>query len=84
LSELKLEDLIDIEAVLIDIPFTKTIDIKLKDLETLDSSHLEGKAVLFNTGWDKHWGTEKYFDGNPFLTKEVAEFLRESKGKFSQ
>ena len=81
LSELKLQDLIDLEAIRIEIPYSKTLGIKLSDLEKIDSSLLEGKAVLFNTGWDENWGTEKYYDGNPFLTKEVAEYLRDSKGE---
>ena len=35
-----------------------------------------GKAVLFQTGWDRHWRTEKYSDGtHPFLTAETVEVL---------
>ena len=42
----------------------------------LAGSDLKGKAVLFHTGWDRHWLTEKYSDGtHPFLTAETAEFL---------
>jgi kynurenine formamidase len=37
---------------------------------------LAGRAVLVHTGWDRHWGTEAYFDGgHPFLTAEAAELL---------
>jgi len=37
---------------------------------------LAGKAVLFHTGWDRHWRTEKYSDGtHPFMTAETAEAL---------
>jgi arylformamidase len=37
---------------------------------------LEGKAVLFHTGWDRHWRTEAYADGtHPFLTADAAEYL---------
>ncbi|HUU27465.1 MAG TPA: cyclase family protein [archaeon] len=39
---------------------------------------LKGKAVLINTGWDKHWGTEEYFEGHPYLTKDAAEYLKAS------
>ena len=39
---------------------------------------MAGKAVLVHTGWDKHWGTEQYFSGHPFLLEETAKFLRES------
>ncbi len=36
---------------------------------------LRGKAVLIRTGWDVHWGTAAYLQGNPFLTREAAELL---------
>ncbi|MEU9126990.1 cyclase family protein [Kitasatospora sp. NPDC048540] len=34
-----------------------------------------GRAVLVHTGWDRHWGTGQYGSGNPFLTREAAEWL---------
>jgi arylformamidase len=42
---------------------------------------LAGKAVLVQTGWDRHWRTNSYFEGHPFLTEDAAQFLRESKVK---
>jgi len=36
---------------------------------------LRGKAVLIRTGWDIHWGTPAYLQGNPFLTRDAAELL---------
>ena len=36
---------------------------------------LGGKAVLVRTGWDVHWRTPTYLDGNPFLTGEAAAYL---------
>jgi kynurenine formamidase len=36
---------------------------------------LAGRAVLVRTGWDRHWGTETYGHGSPFLTGETAEAL---------
>lgn len=36
---------------------------------------LAGRAVLVHTGWDRHWGTDAYFEGHPFLTAEAAELL---------
>ena len=36
---------------------------------------VKGKAVLVQTGWAAHWGTEKYFEGHPFLTEEAARLL---------
>jgi len=37
---------------------------------------VRGKAVLIHTGWDQHWRSEQYFDGFPYLTAGVAEWLR--------
>jgi arylformamidase len=31
--------------------------------------------VLVHTGWDRHWGTDQYFDGHPYLTGELAQWL---------
>jgi len=36
---------------------------------------IKGKAVLIQTGWDRFWTTEKYFEGHPFLTQEAAQAL---------
>ena len=38
---------------------------------------VRGKAVLINTGWDRHWRTDPYFEGHPFLTAGAAECLAE-------
>jgi kynurenine formamidase len=39
---------------------------------------LEGKAVLVETGWSRHWRTDTYFEGHPFLTQDAAQFLSEA------
>ena len=39
---------------------------------------LQGKAVLIETRWDRHWRTDQYFEGHPYLTADAAEFLRAS------
>ena len=36
---------------------------------------MRGRAVLFQTGWDRHWRTDAYFDGHPYLTERLAEWL---------
>jgi kynurenine formamidase len=38
----------------------------------------KGKAVLIHTGWSRHWNTEQYYEGYPYLTRTAAEFLRDS------
>jgi kynurenine formamidase len=37
---------------------------------------VRGKAVLVHTGWDKHWRTDEYANGNhPFLNEVAATYL---------
>ena len=36
---------------------------------------LAGKAVLVHTGWDRHWRSDQYFEGHPFLTAAAAQLL---------
>jgi arylformamidase len=36
-----------------------------------------GHAVLVHTGWDRHWRTDRYFEGHPFLTEAAATHLRD-------
>jgi arylformamidase len=35
---------------------------------------LNGKAVLFNFGWDRHWGSEAYYS-YPFLSRAALQSL---------
>jgi kynurenine formamidase len=39
---------------------------------------VRGKAVLVHTGWDRHWRTNPYFEGHPFLTADAATYLRDA------
>jgi arylformamidase len=36
--------------------------------------------VLVNTGWDRHWRTDRYFEGHPLLTEAAAMHLRDRGG----
>ncbi|KLU24473.1 cyclase [Caballeronia mineralivorans PML1(12)] len=58
--------------------------VRLTGMETrsIDWTHfaavnVNGRAVLVNTGWDRHWRSDQYFEGHPFLTKTAAEYLRD-------
>jgi arylformamidase len=47
--------------------------------QVLDGLDVAGKAVLFHTGWDAHWRTETYWNGeHPFLTEGAAHRLAKS------
>jgi arylformamidase len=47
------------------------------DAALFDSLDVRGKAVLVHTGWSRHWGSETYFEGHPFLTEAAARLLAE-------
>ena len=78
LAELPLESLADLDAVVVRVPAGATaIDaIPFADRE------LRGKAVLFHTGWSRHFGTLAYRTGHPFLTASVAERLVDAGATF--
>ncbi len=68
LSALPLERLADLPIALVRVRETRAIGP-----EAFGSLELAGRAVLFETGWDRHWGTDAYLSGNPFLTRAAAE-----------
>jgi kynurenine formamidase len=45
------------------------------DRVPLAATNVRGRAVLFHTGWDRHWRTDSYFEGHPHLTERAAEWL---------
>jgi arylformamidase len=74
LSEIGLECFVDLDAIVISVPFTETLAITEEHLKNYE---VRNRAVLIHTGWDKHWNTEKYYENHPYLTKEAAEYLRD-------
>ena len=72
-AALPLEILAGLETVVVRAPFERGRAIDARVFEDLS---LSGKAVLVQTGWSRHWQTDAYFDGHPFLTEDAAELLR--------
>lgn len=75
LSELPLQSLVNLEAICVSIPQ----DVIRIDRSFFEGQELAGKAVLVHTGWDRHWRTDQYFEGHPYLTRAAAEFLRDQR-----
>src|ERR1051325_4823251 len=75
LSALPLSSLADLEAVVIRFQDDGERAIDASRFEGLD---VRGKAVLIDTGWDRHWRSEQYFEGHPFLKMEAAQFLTDA------
>jgi arylformamidase len=78
LAELPLESLADLEGVVVRVhEYGRAIPTA-----AFEGADLAGKAVLIHTGWSRHWRTDQYFDGHPFLTKEAAQYIAESGAAF--
>jgi kynurenine formamidase len=52
------------------------------DRSGLRGVEVAGRAVLVRTGWDRHWRTDAYFEGHPFLTEDAAAHLVEQGASF--
>ncbi len=74
LAELPLESLAEIPAVVVRPELNGRRDIGAIHFA---KAHCAERAVLVETGWSRHWGTENYFVGHPFLTEDAARFLRD-------
>lgn len=70
LAGLPLESLADLPGIVLRAGRERAIGADA--FETLE---VAGRAVLVQTGWDRHWGTPEYFGANPHLTGEAAALL---------
>jgi kynurenine formamidase len=72
LSQLPLERVADLEGVVVRCTGRAERAI---DRDALAGVSLRDRAVLVQTGWDRHWGTAGYGVGHPFLTRAAAAHL---------
>jgi arylformamidase len=70
LAGLPLSALTDVPGVLI-----RAAGRRAVDADALDGVDVDGRAVLFHTGWDRHFGTPAYAVEAPFLTAAAARRL---------
>jgi kynurenine formamidase len=75
LSDLPLESLADLDAVVVRVVGRSERAISRSAFQGVD---VRGKAVLVHTGWDRHWRTDPYFEGHPFLTADAAQHLADA------
>src|SRR3954465_10420204 len=71
-SQLGLESLADLDCIVV--CATERRDRAIDRLP-FDLAQVTGKALLFHTGWGRHWRTDQYFEGHPHLTGELAAQL---------
>jgi len=75
LADLPLPSLADLPGIVVRRPWENDIAV---GPAAFDGRDVAGKAVLVHTGWDRHWRTDRYGDGHPFLTGEAADWLVEN------
>jgi arylformamidase len=75
LSELPLDRLADLECVVAHLELS---DPRAIERLPLSASEVRGRAVLIHTGWDRHWRTQQYLEGFPYLTGELATWLADA------
>jgi len=51
------------------------------DTGAFEGLDVDGKAVLVETGWDRHWRTDAYYENHPYLTEAAARLLVERGAK---
>ncbi|HSN17318.1 MAG TPA: cyclase family protein [Gammaproteobacteria bacterium] len=76
LSELPLDSLVDLEGVVF------RTSQRVIGAELFCEADVRGRAVLVNTGWARHWRTDRYFDGHPHLTEAAAIWLKDQGAAF--
>ena len=76
LAGLPLSSLADLDCLVARIaPSTRERAI---DSLPFSAADVRGKAVLVQTGWDRHWRTDQYFEDHPYLTGDLARWLADS------
>ena len=73
-SELALARLAGLEAIVVNVD---GMDGRSVDRGVFLPFDVRGKAVLVHTGWARHWRTDRYFEGHPYLTESAALHLQE-------
>jgi kynurenine formamidase len=76
LSQLPLESLAHLDAVVV---ATAGRAIRTEVFRDID---VRGRAVLVRTDWDRHWRTDAYFEGHPFVTADAARLLADKGAAF--
>jgi len=71
LAQLPLESLAELDALVVDLPR----GARALEPSAFAKLDLAGRAVLIRTGWSKHYATDAYFEGHPFVTRAAAELL---------
>jgi arylformamidase len=74
LADLPLERMVELEGVVVRVSGSARRGVDRVQLAPVD---VAGCAVLVHTGWDVHFGTDRYGTEAPFLTADGADWLVE-------
>lgn len=72
LSEMPIEALAELDAVVIRVPWRDSLEVTEAHFKKY---HIQQEAVLLHTGWAEYWNTDLYYDNHPFVTAQAAEYL---------
>jgi kynurenine formamidase len=75
LATLSLDSLVDLEGLKV------RSNAPAIDADVFENLRVENRAVLIETGWSRHWGTERYLSGHPFVTAAAARLLKDRRAK---
>lgn len=78
LSELLLSSIADLDGIVVRANISQSREIDTSAFQNID---VKDKAILIHTGWDIHWRSQQYFEGNPFLTSDAAQLLAEERAR---
>lgn len=76
LSEVELDQFVDLEGITIDARNTDVVDKSF-----FVNKDIRNKAVLVFTDWARNWNTAAYFEGHPFVSADAAEYLKDCQVK---
>lgn len=75
LAALPLSSLANLECVVARIPRNDQRAITTLPFKPRD---IRGRAVLIQTDWARHWRTDQYFEGHPYLSAGLAAWLADA------
>jgi arylformamidase len=75
LSGVPVDRLVDLDGLVVRLP----AGVRAADRALLSAHRVAGRAVLFHTGWDAHFGTDRYAAADhPYLSPDAAAWLADS------
>ncbi len=75
LAELPLESLAQLRCVVARLDPSQWGSGRAIDSLPISRADVRGSAVLIQTEWDRHWRSDAYFEGHPYITGHLAQWL---------